>query len=102
MSKVFLITGASRGFGKIWAEAFLKRGDKVAATARNLDALKDLVEKYGDQVLLVQLDVNNREECFQAATKVNEHFGQIDVLINNAGYGLFGTIEETSEQEARD
>ncbi|MDB4902884.1 MAG: short-chain dehydrogenase/reductase [Mucilaginibacter sp.] len=102
MSKTILITGASRGFGKIWAEAFLKRGDKVAATARNIDTLNDLVQKYGDSVLPIQLDVNNREACFAAVKQAKEHFGRIDVLINNAGYGLFGAIEETSEQEARD
>jgi NAD(P)-dependent dehydrogenase (short-subunit alcohol dehydrogenase family) len=102
MSKTILITGASRGFGKIWAEAFLKRGDKVAATARNLNTLNDLVEKYGDAVLPIQLDVNNREACFAAVEQAKEHFGRIDVLINNAGYGLFGAIEETTEQEARD
>jgi len=102
MTKTILITGASRGFGRIWAEAFLKRGDKVAATARNTDALSDLVQQYGDLILPIQLDVNDREACFAAVSKAKEHFGTIDVLINNAGYGLFGTIEETSEQEARD
>lgn len=102
MSKVILITGASRGFGKIWAEAFLKRGDQVVATARNLEALKDLTEQYCDQLLPVQLDVNNREDCFQAVNTVKQRFGRIDVLINNAGYGLFGAVEETTEQEARD
>ena len=102
MSKTIFITGASRGFGKIWAEAFLKRGDKVAATARNIDSLKDLVKKYGDAILPIKLDVNNRADAFTAVKKANDHFGSIDVLINNAGYGLFGTIEETSEKEARD
>ena len=102
MSKTILITGASRGFGKLWAEAFLKRGDKVAATARNIDTLSDLVKQYGDAVLPVQLDVNDRAACFAAVNKVKEHFGKIDVVINNAGYGLFGTVEETSEKEARD
>ncbi|WP_428327593.1 SDR family NAD(P)-dependent oxidoreductase [Mucilaginibacter sp.] len=102
MSKTIFITGASRGFGKIWAEAFLKRGDKVAATARNLDTLTDLVKQYGDAILPIQLDVNNREACFAAIEKAKAHFGTIDVLINNAGYGLFGTIEETSEQQARE
>lgn len=101
MSKIFLITGASRGFGKIWAEAFLKRGDKVVATARNTSALNDLVEKYGDAILPVQLDVNNRENCIEVVQKAQDHFGRIDVLINNAGYGLFGAIEETTEEEAR-
>lgn len=102
MSKTIFITGASRGFGKLWAEAFLKRGDKVAATARNLDALTDLVTQYGDAILPIQLDVNNRADCFAAVKKATDHFGKIDVLINNAGYGLFGTIEETSEKEARE
>jgi NADP-dependent 3-hydroxy acid dehydrogenase YdfG len=100
--KVFLITGASRGFGKLWAEAFLKRGDKVAATARNLDHLKDLVKKYGDAVLPIKLDVNSRAESFEAVKQAKDHFEKIDVLINNAGYGLFGAIEETTEQEARE
>lgn len=102
MSKTILITGASRGFGKLWAEAFLKRGDRVAATARNLESLKDLKEQFGDAILAIKLDVNNRADCFAAVKKAEEHFGKIDVLINNAGYGLFGTIEETSEKEARD
>lgn len=102
MSKTIFISGASRGFGKIWAEAFLKRGDKVVATARNTTALDDLVQQYGDAILPIRLDVNNREQAFAAVAKAKEHFGRIDVLINNAGYGLFGTIEETSEQEARD
>jgi NAD(P)-dependent dehydrogenase (short-subunit alcohol dehydrogenase family) len=102
MAKTIFITGASRGFGKIWAKAFLKRGDNVAATARNLDALNDLVEEYGNAVLPIQLDVNNREQCFAAVNKAKLHFGSVDVLINNAGYGLFGAIEETTEQEARD
>jgi len=57
MSKTILITGASRGFGKIWAKALLERGDKVAATARNTDDLQDLVEQYGDAVFPIQLDV---------------------------------------------
>ncbi|MDQ0966142.1 NAD(P)-dependent dehydrogenase (short-subunit alcohol dehydrogenase family) [Flavobacterium sp. W4I14] len=101
-SKVILITGASRGLGKIWAEAFLKRGDKVIATARNAETLKDLVSTYGELILPVELNVNDREQCFAIVKQANEHFGEIDVLINNAGYGLFGAIEETSEQEARD
>jgi len=102
MAKTIFITGASRGFGKLWAEAFLKRGDNVVATARNTDALTGLVSAYGKQILPLQLDVNNRADCFTAIEKATQHFGTIDVLINNAGYGLFGAIEETSEQEARD
>jgi NADP-dependent 3-hydroxy acid dehydrogenase YdfG len=102
MSKTIFITGASKGFGKIWAEAFLKQGNKVAATARNLDALKDLTATYGDSILPIELDVNNHDACFAAINQAKQHFGSIDVLINNAGYGLFGTIEETSEKEARE
>src|SRR5687768_15599416 len=101
MSKVILITGATRGFGKIWAEAFLKRGDKVVVTGRNTEALQDMKATYGDRVFTVQLDVNDRVACFEAVNKAKEHFGKIDVLINNAGYGLFGAVEETTEEEAR-
>lgn len=100
-NKTILITGASRGFGKIWAEALLKRGDRVIATARNLENLNDLVEKYGDAVFPLQLDVTDRAACFDVIAKAKNHFGQIDVLINNAGFGLFGAIEETSEAQAR-
>jgi NAD(P)-dependent dehydrogenase (short-subunit alcohol dehydrogenase family) len=100
--KIILITGASRGFGKLWAEGFLKRGDKVAATARDIKHLDELVAQYGDGVLPIKLDVNNRSESFETVEKVKATFGRIDVLINNAGYGLFGAIEETTEQEARD
>jgi NADP-dependent 3-hydroxy acid dehydrogenase YdfG len=102
MAKTIFITGASKGFGRIWAEAFLKRGDKVAATARNLEALKDLAKEYGKAILPIQLDVNDRAQSFAAIKKAKEHFGTIDVVINNAGFGLFGAIEETSEKEARD
>jgi len=102
MAKTIFISGASRGFGKLWAEAFLKRGDKVAATARDLSSLSDLAEQYGENLLPIQLDVNDRGAGFAAVQKANEHFGSIDVLINNAGYGLFGSVEEISEKEARD
>jgi len=102
MAKTIFITGASRGFGKIWAEAFLKRGDKVAATVRDLSTLDELVKTYGDAILPLKLDVTNRAACFAAINKAKDIFGNIDVVINNAGYGLFGAIEEATEQEARD
>lgn len=101
MTKTILITGASGGFGKIWTEAFLQQGYKVAATARNVAVLKDLAGKYGDAVFPVQLDVTNREAAFAAVQKVQQHFGRIDVLINNAGYALMGAVEEATEQEAK-
>jgi NADP-dependent 3-hydroxy acid dehydrogenase YdfG len=102
MSKVVFITGASKGFGKLWAEALLNTGNKVAATARNLSALEDLKAKYGDKILTLPLDVNNRTAVFDTVEKIEKHFGRIDVLINNAGFGLFGTTEETTEQQARE
>ncbi|MEN2412325.1 SDR family NAD(P)-dependent oxidoreductase [Flavobacterium mesophilum] len=101
MSKTILITGASKGFGKAWTEAFLAKGYKVAATARNINDLNDLKEQYGDAILTLKLDVNKREESLSVVQKVQEHFGSIDILINNAGYALTGAIEEASENEAR-
>ncbi len=101
MAKTIFITGASRGFGKIWAEAFLQRGYNVVATARNLATLADLKQAYGDTLLPIQLDVTDREKSFEAVQQAAEHFGSIDVLINNAGYGLFGAVEEATEQEVR-
>lgn len=102
MKKTILITGASRGFGKIWAEAFLKRGDNVIATSRNIDHLEELVTQYGNAVLPLQLDVTSKSDCIAAIETARQHFDTIDVLINNAGYCVFGTIEENSEKEARD
>src|SRR6266487_1467993 len=102
MSEVWFITGASKGFGREFTLAALERGDKVAATARNTDTLSDLVEQYGDAVLPVELDVTNRDQVFAAVKSAHETFGRIDVVINNAGYGLFGTVEEITEQQLRD
>ncbi len=102
MSKVILITGASRGFGKIWADAFLKRGDKVIAAVRDLGSVQDLVGRYGNTVLPIKLDVKDRAAAFNAVKQAKERFGRIDVLINNAGYGQMGAIEEISEQQARE
>ncbi|BDI29167.1 short-chain dehydrogenase/reductase [Capsulimonas corticalis] len=99
--KTWFITGTSRGFGREWTEAALKRGDQVAATARNTESLKDLAEQYGDQIFPIALDVTDREADFAAVKAAHEHFGRLDVIVNNAGYGLFGAIEEVSEAEAR-
>nr|WP_315203274.1 SDR family NAD(P)-dependent oxidoreductase [uncultured Flavobacterium sp.] len=101
MSKTILISGASKGFGRVWAEAFLAKGYQVAATARNIDTLADLKAQYGNAILPLKLDVNKREESFEVVKKVQEHFGKIDILINNAGYALNGAVEEASESEAR-
>jgi NAD(P)-dependent dehydrogenase (short-subunit alcohol dehydrogenase family) len=101
MAKVWFITGSSRGFGRHWAEAALERGDKVAATARNPETLGELVAKYGDRVLALELDVTDRAADFAAVERAHEHFGRLDIVVNNAGYGLFGTIEEVTEAQAR-
>lgn len=101
MAKTIFITGASRGFGKIWAEALLQRGDNVIATARDISALDELISRYGRNILALQLDVTDRTRDFESVLRAKEHFGGVDVLINNAGYGLFGAIEEMTEEEAR-
>jgi len=100
-SKVWFITGTSKGFGRVWAEAALARGDRVAATARNLDTLKPLVERYGELVAAIALDVTDKAAVAAAVAEAIARFGRIDVAVNNAGYGLFGAIEEVSEAEAR-
>jgi NAD(P)-dependent dehydrogenase (short-subunit alcohol dehydrogenase family) len=100
-AKVWFITGTSKGFGRVWAEAALARGDRVVATARNVATLSPLVERYGDRVAAITLDVTDRVGVFKALTESHQRFGRIDVAINNAGYGLFGAIEEVSETEAR-
>lgn len=99
--KTWFITGTSRGFGRAWTEAALERGDRVAATARDPESLNDLVEQFGDRILPLELDVTDRAAAFAAVKEAHEQFGQLDAIVNNAGYGLFGAIEEVSEAEAR-
>jgi NAD(P)-dependent dehydrogenase (short-subunit alcohol dehydrogenase family) len=99
--KTWFITGTSRGFGREWAIAALDRGDQVAATARNLGTLDDLVTKYGDAILPIKLDVTDRQAAFAAVRQAHERFGRLDVVANNAGYGQFGMVEEISEAEIR-
>jgi NADP-dependent 3-hydroxy acid dehydrogenase YdfG len=99
---VWFITGASRGFGREWTIAALERGDKVAATARDTSTLDDLVRTYGSDALLpLALDVNDRDADFAAVKTAHDTFGRLDIVVNNAGYGQFGFIEELSEAEAR-
>jgi NAD(P)-dependent dehydrogenase (short-subunit alcohol dehydrogenase family) len=102
MDKTWFITGASRGFGREWTIAALDRGDRVAATARDTSTLDDLAERYGDRLLPLELDVTDRAAGTAAVQKAHDRFGRLDVVVNNAGYGQFGMIEEISEQEARD
>jgi len=99
--KIWFITGASRGFGRIWTEAALKRGDKVAATARSLKDVADLTEHYGDAVLPLALDVTNPDQVKSAVAKAHAHFGKLDIVFNNAGYALLGAIEEASESDVK-
>ena len=99
--KTWFITGTSRGFGREWAIAALERGDKVAATARDTASIEDLVAKYGAAILPIRLDVTDREAGFASVKQAHEHFGRLDVIVNNAGYGQFGMVEEISEQEIR-
>lgn len=100
-NKVWFITGASRGFGKVWTEAALKRGDKVAATARKLESITYLNEEYGKNVLTLELDVTNPEQAKEAVEKAYSHFGRLDIVLNNAGYSLVGTIEEAKINDIR-
>jgi NAD(P)-dependent dehydrogenase (short-subunit alcohol dehydrogenase family) len=101
-SKVWFITGTSKGFGRVWAEAALARGDQVVATARDVKTLAPLTERYRDQVAALPLDVTDRAAVFRTVAQAKERFGRIDIAVNNAGFGLFGTVEEVSEAQARD
>ena len=100
-TKIWFITGASRGFGRVWAEAALKRGDKVAATARKLASSADVKEKYGENVLTLELDVTNPQQVKTAVEQAHAHFGRLDIVLNNAGYSLVGTIEEAGADDVR-
>jgi NAD(P)-dependent dehydrogenase (short-subunit alcohol dehydrogenase family) len=102
MSKVWFVTGSSRGLGRNFVEAALSRGDKVAATARNAASLDDLVAGYGEAVLALKLDVTDKAAVFDGVKRAAEHFGRLDVIVNNAGYAQVGAVEELAEQELRD
>ncbi|MDO5611215.1 MAG: SDR family NAD(P)-dependent oxidoreductase [Pseudomonadota bacterium] len=99
--KVWFVTGAARGFGRCWVEAALARGDKVAATARNTEALAPLIAEYGDAVLSLMLDVTDRNAVFNAVAQAHRHFGRLDVVLSNAGFGCMGAIEEVQIDDAR-
>ncbi|MDI5962381.1 SDR family oxidoreductase [Streptomyces sp. SL13] len=99
--KVWFITGVSRGFGREWALAALERGDSVAGTARDLSTVDDIVAAHGERFLPLKLDVTDRDADFAAVREAHERFGRLDVVVNNAGYGHFGLVEELTEAEAR-
>ncbi|MES2062484.1 MAG: SDR family NAD(P)-dependent oxidoreductase [Bacteroidota bacterium] len=100
-NKVWFITGASRGFGRVWADAALKRGDKVAVTARNLASIADFKDKYGENVLTLELDVTNPGQVKTTVEQAHAHFGKLDIVLNNAGYSLVSTIEEAGADDIR-
>jgi NAD(P)-dependent dehydrogenase (short-subunit alcohol dehydrogenase family) len=102
MSQVWLITGCSRGLGRAFALAALEAGHKVAATARRVNDLKELQQKYADQVLPVELDVTSEGQAKFAIENTIKNFGRLDVLANNAGYGNVAPIEDTTLEQFRE
>jgi len=101
MSKVWFITGSSRGLGRALTEAVLAKGDKIAATARQPQQLNDLVSNYPQQILPLRLDVTNKKEIITAVEQAVKHFGRIDVLVNNAGFGVVGATEAFTDEQVR-
>ncbi|HTU94550.1 MAG TPA: oxidoreductase [Solirubrobacteraceae bacterium] len=99
--RTWFITGASRGLGRAFAQAALAAGDRVAAAARNTPTLDDLVTEHGDAIVPIELDVTDRDATFVAVAQAHERLGRLDVVVNNAGYGLSGAVEEVSEEQAR-
>jgi NAD(P)-dependent dehydrogenase (short-subunit alcohol dehydrogenase family) len=101
MSKVWFITGSSRGLGRSLAEVVLAHGDYLVATARNPEQLNDLVAKYGEQMRPVALDVSYPEQARAAISSAIAAFGRLDVVVNNAGYANVASIEDTTEEDWR-
>ncbi|HET9125750.1 MAG TPA: oxidoreductase [Solirubrobacteraceae bacterium] len=100
-NRIWFITGASRGLGRSFTQAALRAGDRVAATARDTSSLQALSGEHGDALLPLELDVTDHDACFAAVRRAHEHFGRLDVVLNNAGFGMSGAIEELSEEQAR-
>jgi NAD(P)-dependent dehydrogenase (short-subunit alcohol dehydrogenase family) len=100
-SRVWFITGSSTGFGRVLADILLKRGERVAVTARNPDQIQELVAGYKDTGLALALDVAKPEQIAAAVAGAEKFFGRIDVLVNNAGYGYLASVEEGEEEEVR-
>src|SRR3954453_3086335 len=95
MSRVWFVTGSSRGLGRALVEVALEAGDRVAATARNPERLQDLSDRYGDALLLLRLDVTDYDAAARVVARADETFGRIDVVVNNAGYSDLGSLEDT-------
>lgn len=101
MTKIWFITGSSRGLGRSLTEAVLAAGDKVAATARNPEQLNDLVERYKDNIYPIKLDVTDYKQVHKVVADTIAHFGKIDVLVNNAGFGIVGAAEAYTDEQVR-
>lgn len=101
MEKVWLITGCSTGFGRELAKEVLAKGYKVAVASRKTSDVDDIVAAYPNSSIAIQLDVTNESEIKSSVAQTMAHFGQIDVLVNNAGIGYFGSIEESEDAEVR-
>ena len=97
--RTWFITGVNSGFGLVTTELLLKRGDRVAGTARKLQQLDDLKAQYGDQLWLASLDVTDTPAIRNVVNAAFQHFGRIDVILNNAGYGLIGAAEELTDEQ---
>jgi NAD(P)-dependent dehydrogenase (short-subunit alcohol dehydrogenase family) len=101
-TKNWMITGASRGFGRAFADAALERGDRVAATARDRGTLDDLATQHPDTFVPLELDVTDAAAVVATVREAERRLGGLDVVVNNAGYGHFGAVEELSEADLRD
>ena len=101
MNKIWFITGSSRGLGRNLTEAVLESGDKVVATARDINQLNDLKERFKEQIFPLALDVTDYKQVYSAVQTAVEHFGRIDVLVNNAGFGIIGAAEAYTEEQVR-
>ena len=101
MTKIWFITGSSRGLGRSLTEAVLAKGDQVAATARTPEQLNDLVKQYPGQILPLQLDVTDNDQIQKAVQQTVDRFGRIDILVNNAGFGIIGAAEAYTQEQVR-
>ncbi|WP_305785829.1 SDR family oxidoreductase [Symbioplanes lichenis] len=101
MTKSWFITGTSSGFGRIMTERLLERGDRVAATVRRPEVLDDLRDKYGDRLWVARLDVTDATAVHRVVGEAFAAFGTIDVVVNNAGYGVFAAVEEATDEQVR-
>jgi NAD(P)-dependent dehydrogenase (short-subunit alcohol dehydrogenase family) len=99
MNKTWLITGTSGGFGRAMAEQLLTRGDRVAATTRRLSSLDDLATRFGERLWRSELDITDNADIVRVVGKAVAELGRIDVVVSNAGYGLFGGAEEVSDEQ---